>query len=394
MIAQAGESAGSGKQRGRELLMKRLIDIVALPSSMISPQNRSLAGDILVDMLFQVTDEDRLLCATRLRKTVDAPRRLMRYLAQCSIDVAKILLAENKCYDASDLSDLIRTTTVEHRLVIAGRREVSCTVAEALIEAGDVAVVRKLLENEGAVISEIGMDHLVQMSKQHEDLCAVISKRSELSPSQALAMFWWSDGPTRKLMLTRQAADRSMLIDQCSDVFAQFNDEDWGDPVARKALQMIERRQRNRAALERSKFESLEDAIDTAVQTAMTPEVMQEIGYLAGMKPLSMAKLMSDLGGEGMAVLCKGTGLKRDSLLKLWRSMRRPVEIGAGEMHPQLVYVTEIFETLSVAKAQTVLRYWNWSLTASPSEMQVGNDVDEKDTFSSSRRTTKLVLGS
>ena len=380
---------------GRAILLRRLIDTVALPASRISPQNRSLAGDILIDMLFQVGDEERTLCAKRLEATTDAPRRLMRYLAQCKIEVARWLLESNVSYDASDLIDLVRATKVEHRLVIAERKTVPVTLADALIETGELEVIRRLLTNQGAQISELGMDSLVQLSQQNEDLCAFIAKRVELSPSQAMAMFWWCDGPIRRLILSKHAADRMIIIEQCSDVFSKFTEADYQDAIARKTLQVIERRQRNRAALERSSFESLEDAIYSVAQTGLTPETMQEIGYLCGVKPLCMAKVMSDLGGEGIAVLCKATGLKRESLKLLWQAMRRPLETEPGKVHPQLAYVLETYDILSVVKAQTVLRYWNWSLTSAGRQVSsADNDASSEDSFSSSRRTKKLVFGS
>ena len=384
-------------QRGseaRNALMRRLIDTVALPSSRLSPQDRSLAGDVLIEMLFQAEDADRELCAKRLREATDAPRRVLRYLAHCSVDVAAPILEENRAYDASDLRDLIATTTVEHAIIIARRKHVPVSVSDALIETENPQVIRTLLNNSAAEISELGMDLLIELSKQAEEYCALIVNRPELTPSQAMAMFWWSDGPTRKIILTKHAADRMVLIDLCSDIFSRLTQEDWQDPLARKTIQVIERRQRNRAALERSEFASLEEAVRAAALTGMTPHVMQEIGYLAGIKPVSMAKIMSDLGGEAIAVLCKATGLKRPSLTELWRAMRRPVEIESGKLHPQLAYVLEIFDMMTVVKAQTVLRYWNWSLTSSGKPSLTANDEDAEDSFSSTRRTAKLVFSS
>jgi len=370
-----------------------LIDTVALPASRISPQNRALAGDILIDLLFQVGDEERLLCAKRLKNTVDAPRRLMRYLSQCRFEVAEALLTDNKSFDSSDLIDLVRTTSTQHQVQIAKRRNLRVTVAAALIETDELSVIRTLLNNAEAEIGELGMDALVQLSQQHDDLCLLIAKRPELRPAQAMAMFWWSDGPTRRMILTKQAADRMTIIDQCSDVFALFTEADWDDEIARKTLQVIERRQRNRIALERSSFESLEEAISSVAQTGMNAELMQEIGYLCGIRPLSMAKILSDLGGEGLAVLCKATGLKRDSLEHLWSAMRRPLSLDNGQVHPQLAYVMETYDIMSVVKAQTVLRYWNWSLTAAGKTGPADNDAAVEDSFSSTRRTAKLVLG-
>jgi len=381
--------------RARATLLRRLIDTVAMPASSISFQDRHMAGDILLDMLFEAGDEERLLCAKRLKMTVEAPRRLMRYLGQCKMDIAGVLLVENMSFDASDLCDIINSTGLEHQLVIAARKDVSVVVAEALIDAGEVPALRILLNNQRAEISESGIDKLVALSQQHEEFCNLLVTRRELTPSQAMSMFWWADGPTRKNILMKHSADRMILVDLCADVFALMKTEEWQDPIARKAMQLIERRQRNRTALERSDFESLEQAISVAAAKGMTPPVMQEIGYLAGLRPICIAKLVTDLGGEGLAVLCKATGLKRPALLDLWTAMRRPLKLNEGTVHPQLTYVLEIFDTLTVMKAQTVLRYWNWSLTAAgPPKATAANDSDVADEFSASKRAAKLVFDS
>lgn len=382
--------------RARLALLRRLIDTVALPASAIAPQERALAGDILLDMMFHTDDQARRLCAERLVDTVEAPRRLMRYLAQCTITIARLLLEENTSYNESDLVDIIKSTTIEHRIVIASRRQVSVMEVEALIEFEEPQVIRDLLNNSGARISEVAMDRIVMLSRDLDDLCSLLVQREELAPAQAMAMFWWSDGPSRKTILTKYAADRKMLIDRCSDVFEIMNDENWTDPVARKAIQTIERRQRNRAAIERSEYASLEEAIDVAASSGMSPSLVSEIGYIAGMKPISVAKVVSDLGGEGLAVLCKATGLKRHHLRALWRSLRRPEMLDDGVEHPQLSYVVEIYDTLSVAKAQTVLRYWNWSLTGTG--LSGDNAISEEDEvaeelFSTMKRTASLVFG-
>ena len=89
------------------------------------------------------------------------------------------------------------------------------------------------------------------------------------------------------------------------DVFEIAAEEKWADPVTRKALQLIERRQRNRAAAERSPYGSLEGAITCRRDRRHGRPTAQEIGYLAGIKPVTAAKILSDKGGEGLAVLCK-----------------------------------------------------------------------------------------
>ncbi len=393
------EPDASNGSRARRLLLRRLIDFVALPSTSVAPQDRSMGGDILLEMLFHASSEDREFCAQRLQLNKEAPRRLMRYLAMSDLEVARPILEANEGFDSADLANIADQTTLDHRLLIAKRKRIDPTVAEALCKREEGAVLKALVTNKGATISEAGMDFLVQHSRRIEGLPALLIKRLELIPSQAMAMFWWSDGPTRRFILQRQAADRIELVDLCSDVFAVAAEENWADPVARKTLQLIERRQRNRAAIEKSPFDSLEHAIEVAADRGLDPELAQEIGFLSGVKPVTIAKILSDPGGEGLAVLCKATGLKRDYLSHLWRSLRRPMALDDGSVHPQFAYMSETYEMLAVAKAQTTLRYWNWSLSSSFSP-QGGALADPDATespnesrFSASRRTAHLVFG-
>ncbi len=383
----------------RRTLLRRLIDFIAMPASQVAPQDRSMGGDILLDMLFHATDSDRLLCAKRIATLSDAPRRLLRYLAQCNIDIARPLLEDSPSFDSSDLLEIVDQVTSDHRMLIAKRKRVPTVVCDQLARRGEVSVVKALVQNKGAELSETAIDILVERSRKEGDLSSLLITRLELKPAQAMAMFWWSNRDTRRTILQRHAADRAEMVGMCADVFAIAAKEGWSDPVARKTLQLIERRQRNRQAIDRSEFDSLEAAIESAAALGMTTEMVEEIGYLAGIKPVTSAKILSDTGGEGIAVLCKATGLKKPSLQNLWISLKRPLEGDDGEPHMLYAHLVETYDLLSVAKAQTTLRYWNWSLSSSysPAQGQPASDeaahANDETAFSAARRTASLVFG-
>ena len=179
-----------------------------------------------------------------------------------------------------------------------------------------------------------------------------------------LTSFWWATTANRKKILHRFAVTRSVLQESCSDLFPKAAADGWTDAGVRKALQFIERRQRNRAAIERSDYDSLEAAIDVAEINGLTRELTEEISYMAGVKPATGAQILTDKGGEGIAILCKAPGLKRIHIEKLWRALKRPLHEADGTMHPSLARVMETYDVISTDKAQTVLRYWNWSLTS------------------------------
>ena len=385
--------------QARKILLRRLIDYIALPSSQVAPQDRSMGGDILLDMLLHASDSERKLCADRLANMSEAPRRVLRYLAQCNLEIARELLEVSEAFDSSDLLEIIDQVTPEHRLVIAKRKFLPVAVCDQLARRGEMPVLLELIKNVGANFSETAIDVLVDRSRKEDGLAEVLITRLEMKPAQAMAMFWWSDRDTRRTILQRHAADRVEMVNMCADVFAIAAREGWSDPVARKTLQLIERRQRNRAALERSPYESLEAAVEVAALQGMGPELAQEIGYLAGVKPVTVAKILSDEGGEGIAVLCKATGLKKPTLENFWRALKRPLTREDGSLHSLYEYLLETYDLLTVAKAQTTLRYWNWSLSSSyaagraaGSQLLEGQANDDS-AFSTARRTASLVFG-
>jgi uncharacterized protein (DUF2336 family) len=209
-------------------------------------------------------------------------------------------------------------------------------------------------------------------------------------------MFWWCEAEDRRTILQRFAVSREVMQEVVEDVFPMAAEEGWQDPVARKALQFIERRQRNRAAIAKSPYETLEHAVATAAQSGLTRELASEISYLAGIKPLTGAKILGDTGGEPLAILCKATGMTRVDLQNLWRSMRRPETTVDGRVHPAWERVSVCFEMLAVDRAQTVLRYWNWSLSSalSPALLKAIRDGDGEglDEYSAPERAAMMAL--
>ena len=279
--------------RSRLTLLRRLIDVVAMPSSRLPPQDRSMAGDVLLEILFEASDKERAFAARRLVPTHEAPRRVLRYLAQCPVEVCEDLLLENEAFDDSDLSFLIDSTTPEHARIVARRKTLGPAVCDAIVRSGDALAIKHALSNRRAFISEAAIEH--------------------------------------------------------------------------------------------------------AEKEGLSRTVAEEIGYLAGLKPVTLAKILTDPGGEGLAVLCKATGLKREYFRKLWSALKRPTESQRGLPDKEFLRVSEVYEMLSVAKAQTTLRYWNWSLT---SALKPSRDRDEYrelettlHTFSTTRNAARLVFG-
>jgi len=376
--------------QARTALVQRLSELVSWPETRLPNYERQLAADILVDLLRTSNIELRRRCATGLARVTDAPKALLRYLARDEISVAGPLLEVGVGFDDSDLIATVRAGVGVHWLAIARRRTLSEPVTDALVATGEITVIEALLRNPGARLSTQGVDVVVARSRQGPTLPKLLVARHELRPTQALVLFWWAGFEERVQILRRFAVDRLTLIQELGDVFRMAAEEGWADADTRKTLQVIERRQRNRAAAAQSAYGSLEGAI-TAAERQLDGVLMQEIAHLAGIKPTTASQIFGDPGGEAIGVLCKAVGLKRPMFLALWRALRRPI----GDMERtdnamgRAIYV---FDTLATAKAQTVLRYWNWSFTADAANLDLSLLDENALDLTLARRNATLLF--
>ncbi len=383
--------------RARIALMKRLADVVCLPSSRVNTFERSMTADLLVDMLREAEIPERAKIARRLAQLTEIPPTLARLLLRDRIEVARELIENSLHLGDCDLIDCVRYSTVDHRRLVAMRRGITETVAEALVEGSEPAVIEALLKNDQATLSAAAVEMIVAASRDHPRFILGLLRRPELRPSHAYAMFWWAEADARKTILQRFAVSREVLQDAAADVFVLATEEKWQDPLSRKALQFIERRQRNRAAIEKSPYESLDDAVAQAAG-GMTREQAEEISYLSGLKPMTGAKIFTDKGGEPIAILCKATGLPRPNITLLWRGLGRAETEADGSPSIALQRTILIYDMVAVDRAQTVLRYWNWSLSSAitPALIKAIREGDEAgmDDYSAPQRAAMLVLGS
>ncbi len=387
------EAAQASRARG--VLLKRLADVVCLPMSRVNAFERAMTADLLVDMLREAEPAERKKVARRLAGLVEIPASLVRLLLRDESDVAEELLINAAVLSDADLLDCARMTGLEHRRLIALRRGVSEVVCDVLIEFGEILVLECLLRNDDARFSTGGVEAVVALTRGDARLTATLLRRPELRPAHAYVLFWWADAETRMIILQRFAVSREVLQEAASDIFAIAAEENWQDSLSRKALQFIERRQRNRAAIDKSPFDSLEDAM-AAAQHGLTREIAEEISYLSGLKPMTGAKIFTDPGGEPIAVLCKATGLPKPAIRALWRGLKRSETDGAGGMAPALERAMLVYDMIAVDRAQTVLRYWNWSLTSAltPALLRAIRDGDEDslDEYSAPQRAAMLAL--
>jgi uncharacterized protein (DUF2336 family) len=108
------------------------------------------------------------------------------------------------------------------------------------------------------------------------------------------------------------------------------------------------------------------------------------------------AKIFTDPGGEPIAILCKATGLPKTAVRSLWRGLRRRETDSSDALWPALERVLITYDMIAVDRAQTVLRYWNWSLSSAltPTLLRAIREGDDSqlDEYSTPQRAAMLVF--
>ena len=97
-----------GDDATRRQLAKRLADVICIPASQLTPQERHMAGDVLVELLREADVDIRESVARRLVMLNEAPRTILVILAKDEIKVAKHVLEESRSLTDSDMIQIAR----------------------------------------------------------------------------------------------------------------------------------------------------------------------------------------------------------------------------------------------------------------------------------------------
>lgn len=162
----------------------------------LAPNEREIAADIFRLMVRDTELLVRQSLAAHLRSTPHLPHDVALALANDVDSVALPVLTYSDVLTDEDLIQVIRGENANKQVAIAGRRQVSSSVSDALVESGNAKAVARLVGNAGAELSEDSFeaviagyrdDPAVQDSLAHRPkLPAAIAERLVAAVSQRL----------------------------------------------------------------------------------------------------------------------------------------------------------------------------------------------------------------
>ena len=187
--------------QGRKSLVDRISDLFSEKGTGLSERERALMTEILNKLIHDFEMSVRRDLADRLANKPNTPGELIMVLAKDEIEVARPILLRSKVLQDPHLIEIIHNRTHEHQLAIAMRQSVSETVSAALIDTGDLDIIKALLENPTSAINQATMEYLVEESRRVDEFQEPLVQRKELSPDLAARMYGWVSAALRAHIL-------------------------------------------------------------------------------------------------------------------------------------------------------------------------------------------------
>ncbi len=340
----------------REILVRKLCDIVVLPATRISANERALVADIMLQALDKAEEDLRLDVARRIARVAEAPNALLRMLLLDEPRVAEPIIRRVEPLPEALLIECARAGTTAHREMIARRLDLTASLADVILEFGEPEVTRLLLRRDEFNLSPTAIEILVSRSTADQEIQSLLLRRRELEPAHGFMMFWWVNGESRKRILARFALDRTIVQDAVQSLYTDVFRGDGADPLVKEILVMLDRRHRPRGV--NGEPVSMEVVVKTLAAARKYPaqEVIDAVGMIAGVSRELVARVLRDPGCEPFAVMCKSLGMPRAEFFAIVG--RKDAE---NPLTPERAgTLLAVFDSMARDYARAVLRYWDW----------------------------------
>jgi hypothetical protein len=327
-------SAAPAEESAADVIIERLLAIMAMPDSQAQPSERALATDALILQLPEASAEAMRMVVRRFCLMERPPEALTSAVLSLVHGEALREVLENARFSTWRLLELARTCDDETRVMLARRRHLPTVVSEALIETGHPGILLELVRNTHANIDEHGFHALVDLAAEHPAMQAPLATRSDLPPAAGFRLFRHVPPRLRRHLISRFLSD-SRLLDQVFSLILR-------DPPPASAEQI-------------SRIESMIDSI--AAGDAETAARL--LSRLLELHEDTARWIVSDRWGEPLVVVLKVLGYSRSTfpqaMGRITASPAGPVEQGRdpGELQA-------LFDSLSFNKARLLLLYWDW----------------------------------
>ena len=335
--------------RSRGELVQIIGDIFCGEENILGAQERQLMSDILGRLITEVETDIRASLSRRLAGRDDVPRDLLTFLACDEIAVAEPILRQSTLLYDNELIEIIRHKTLRHQLAISMRSRVSESVSDALVATDQVEVIKRLLQNSGAELSNGTLAYLVEKSEQETTLQEPLVHRHDLPTELAARMYRWVSAALRKYIVENFDVDPG-------DV-----DENINATVEELILLVRTRAKPGQRPVEVAELMAHANALSPRFLIELLREGQISLfeglfAEMTGLRVVLIQRFLYETGGETLAAACKGIGINKPDFASIFL-LSRQARPGDKVVDPQeLPKALETFDRIDGTEARKLLK--------------------------------------
>lgn len=324
----------------RSSLFQRVSGMLFETEGELKPEVRTLIDEILVGLIGQVEAEVRKTVAERICTLNSAPPTLTKMLANDEIDVARSVLQHSPVLTEHDLLGTIRNMSGDHRQAIARRAYVSAAVSAELAKRHEPNVIEALLDNAGAIIPRAVFNDLVALSQKVESIRRPLIRRPDLPKDMAYQMFWWVSAALRHVIIDQFRVEPAEL----DGLLAQI--------LVDKEVELNAKRKENN--WRQGDISAMISKLKAGDVKGFTTALAQ----LAGIEPKTAAQIVSDAGGEALALTSKAIGADRSQFTSIFLQLDYKRH-GRARPLSHIETISKMYDDVPTQRAKSAIAMWN-----------------------------------
>ena len=181
LIAELDTTLSKASSSKHSMFLRCVTDLFLNGAQAYSNDHIAVFDDV-IDRLMEKTERSALIeLSTKLAPISNAPVKVVGRLS-CNDDfaIAAPVLGKSEVLTDEVLAEIAKTKSTRYLLMIAGRTRIGETVTDVLVDRGNADVARKVANNLGASLSELGFVKLIRRAEGDEELAAAVASRQDM----------------------------------------------------------------------------------------------------------------------------------------------------------------------------------------------------------------------
>jgi uncharacterized protein (DUF2336 family) len=319
----------------------------------LSGREQEILADVLISLMRQADYDLRRALSERMAVLDNVPLRLVLFMANDEIEIARPVLRDSLVLSDLDLIYIIKSQGPEYWQVVAQRENLSAGVINALADTRDVETAVILAGNERAVLTEYATQILAAMAQSHDEVARPLLSRPELPIAVARELY-------AHVGAQLKAHIRSFYGEEAAAPLAKAFDDvfvDFADAGVYNRSEFFPTKTMSEAADRYSMAGLLNmNLVMDTIKRGQVPSFIALFAKYSGLPATRIHDMLLQACPKGMAIACRAFGVQKGDFSTIYIMTHRMRSKGRMVNHRDMLDALEYFDKIRPEAAMRIVR--------------------------------------